>query len=425
MSRKILFVLLNLQFSVFNVVLAQTDVFTTRTTGDIPYRIPAIATARSGAVVAVSDYRYCRSDIGAGRIDLHFRQSLDNGLTWGNIYQPVTMMGDGDLTKGHQEAGYGDAAIVADRCSNRMLLLSCSGGPLFGYSTVNHHQGMARFYSEDGGQTWSAPTYIGEETIYQPLAQGKYGAIKAWFVGSGRILQSRTVKVGRYYRLYCAGVSRNDRENANWVIYSDDFGQTWQILGGTDASPIPGGDEPKCEELPDGSLLLSSRTWGGRYYNIFSFTDIRQAQGAWGQRAFSGKDNGGVEANQNACNGELMLVPVTRVADKKRMYLLLQSLPFGPGRANVGIYYKELSEPAHFANPEAVAANWTGRFQVSSIGSAYSTMTLQRDHSLGFLYEEETHCNTSGGGYTSVYRRLTIEEITDGKYAYCPKKVKL
>ncbi|MBQ8968172.1 MAG: exo-alpha-sialidase [Bacteroidaceae bacterium] len=395
---------------------AQTDVFRTRTLDDIPYRIPAIATAKDGTLVAVSDYRYCHFDIGAGRIDLHFRRSADNGRTWGNIYQPPTMMGDGDLTPGHQEAGYGDAAIAVDRKSGRMMLISCSGGPLFGQSTVERHQGMARFYSDDGGLTWSRPDYIGEDVIYKPLAQGKYGPIKAWFVGSGRIFQSRTVKVGKYYRLYCAGVSRNDKENANWVIYSDDFGLTWGILGGTDASPVPGGDEPKCEELPDGRVLLSSRAWGGRFYNIFTFTDVRTAQGQWGEKAFSGKDNQGVEAVQNSCNGEVVLLPVVRTSDKRKTYLLLQSLPFGPGRANVGIYYKELSTPEDYATPQALAANWTGRYQVSSLPSAYSTMAWQHDGTLGFFYEEETHCNSSKGGYNMVYRNLTLETITEGKY---------
>lgn len=407
---------LSLLICFFLVGKAQTELFTTSTEQSIPYRIPAIAMVKDGSLVAVSDYRHCRFDIGAGRIDFHFRRSTDNGRTWGEIYSPATMQGDGDLTPGHQEAGFGDAAIVADRKSKRVLLISCSGGPLFGQSTIEHHQGMARFYSEDGGKTWGKPTYIGEETIYQPLAQGKYGAIKAWFVGSGRIFQSRTVRVGTYYRLYCAGVSRNEGGNANWVIYSDDFGGSWQVLGGCDASPVPGGDEPKCEELPDGRLLISSRAWGGRYYNIFTFTDVRRGEGQWGQMAFSGKTNNGVEANQNSCNGEVMLIPVKRVSDKKKTYLLLQSLPFGPGRSNVGIWYKELSSPTDYATPEALAANWTGRYQVTQLPSAYSTMIMQRDRSLGFFYEEETHCGTKGGGYTMVYRNLTIEEITDGKY---------
>ena len=398
-------------------VKAQTQaIFTTRTTADIPYRIPAITTTKDGTLVAVADYRFCRSDIGAGRIDFHFRRSKDNGQTWGNIYIPTTMQGDGDLTPGHQEAGYGDAALVADRKSQRMLLLCCSGGPLFGYSTTEHHQGMARFRSEDGGETWSEPEYIGEETVYQPLAKSKYGPIKGWFVGSGRIFQSRSVKTGKYYRLYCAGMSRGDKGSANWVLYSDDFGASWHFLGGPDTPPIPGGDEAKCEELPDGNLLLSSRAWGGRYYNIFTFSNKKKAKGHWEEHAFSGKDNGGVAAIQNSCNGEVMVLPVVRVRDNIKMYLLLQSLPLGPGRANVGIYYKALASAADYATPQAVAAQWEEPYRVTSLPSAYSTMTQLRDGSLGFFFEEETHCDHSGGGFTLVFQRLTIEDITKGEY---------
>ena len=43
-------------------------------------------------------------------------------------------------------------------------------------------------------------------------------------------------------------------------------------------------------------------------------------------------------------------------------------------------------------------------------------MTQLRDGTLGFFYEEETHCPATGGGYTLVYRNLSIEEITGGRY---------
>ena len=43
-------------------------------------------------------------------------------------------------------------------------------------------------------------------------------------------------------------------------------------------------------------------------------------------------------------------------------------------------------------------------------------MALQSDGALGFLMEEQTYCTTSGGGYTIVYDRFTIEEVTDGQY---------
>ena len=81
-----------------------------------------------------------------------------------------------------------------------------------------------------------------------------------------------------------------------------------------------------------------------------------------------------------------MIVPATRKADGKNVFLFLQSVPFGGGRTNVGIYYKELASLNDFVNPDSLAANWDGRHQSSYMGSADSTMTLQKDIKVGFLY---------------------------------------
>ncbi len=397
----------------------KVDVFPTRTNDDIPYRIPAIATAFDGTIVAAADYRFTRADIGGGRLDLHIRRSSDNGKTWAPIQMPEVMKGDGNVVQGHQEAGYGDPCLVGDSGSPRMLLTSCSGSPGFFGGTREHHQGWAHWWSEDNGKTWSEPVYQDEQFIYSRFDKSQYGPIRGWFVGSGKICQSRMVKLGRYYRLYCVGSScrQGSNETANWALYSDDFGQTWEFLGGCDVSPVSGGDEPKAEELPDGSVLLSSRTYGGRNFNIFTFADSTKTSGTWATHAFSGQDNQGVTALGNACNGEIMLVPVTRASDGKAMHLLLQSVPFGNGRTRVGIYYKELVDSTDYQSPEAIAANWTGSYLCSTLSSAYSTMTWQHDNTLGFLYEEDTY-GTNGGGYNIVYKNYTIQQLTDGKYAF-------
>ena len=50
---------------------------------------------------------------------------------------------------------------------------------------------------------------------------------------------------------------------------------------------------------------------------------------------------------------------------------------------------------------------------MAKTGSAYSTMCFQKDSTIAFLYEEETH----GAGYTIVYKNYTLEDITDGAYS--------
>ena len=397
-------------------------VFETPTTSAIPYRIPAIARAYNGDLIAVADYRHSRADIGMannGRIDLRARISKDNGQTWGEIFDIVQGMGGN--SPDFMNVGFGDPCIVADRESGKVLVLSCAGNVSFPNGTRDNHQNIARFYSEDNGATWSKPDDIAE-SIYSQFDQRADGPVRAMFIGSGKIIQSETVKAGTHYRLYCAALVKiNDGTYTNFVFYSDDFGGTWKVLGGVHVSPVPGSaDEPKVEELPDGSILISSRVSGGRWFNIYNFTNSETAEGYWNTVKKSDSSNNGVVAVSNSTNGEVMVVPVTRKADDKPMYLLLQSVPFGSGRANVGIYYKELETLNDFATTDSIAANWDGRHQSSYLYSAYSTMCLQADNTIGFLYEEETYCGTGGGGYSIIYKNYSIDYITDSLYTYNP-----
>ena len=389
---------------------------------DIPYRIPALAVTKDGTLIAVADYRHSGTDIGVtdkGRIDLHYRLSYDNGNTWTDVMPLIE--GKGAQSPDFMNVGFGDPCIVADRESNRVLLLSCAGNVSFQNGTRQNHQNIARFYSEDGGKTWSAPEDIAE-SIYSQFDETRYGPVRSMFVASGRIFQSPTVKVGNYYRLYCAVLVRDKyATHMNYVLYSDDFGGQWKILGDANTPAVYNtADEPKVEELPDGSILISSRYNGGRYYNMFLFDDANSAQGQWLTKAFSGASNNGVESNDNSTNGEVMILPVVRTADNKAMHLLLQSVPLGPQRKNVGIYYKELADQMDYLDPEFIAENWDGVLQVTTLNSAYSTMAWQKDNRLGFLYEEETHgaSTLAYGGYTIVYECFEIEDITEGKYKY-------
>ena len=398
------------------------EVFQLLNPNDIPYRIPALATTKDGTLIAVADYRHSGTDIGVtdkGRIDLHYRLSYDNGNTWSDVMPLIE--GKGAEATDFMSVGYGDPCIVADRESNRVLLLSCAGNVSFQNGTRQKHQNIARFYSEDGGQTWSAPEDIAE-SIYSQFDDSKYGPVRSMFVASGRIFQSRSVKVGNYYRLYCAVLVRDkSAKHMNYVLYSDDFGGNWKVLGDINKPAVyDTADEPKVEELPDGSLLISSRYNGGRYYNIFTFDDAMAAQGSWSKKAFSGATNGGVESKDNSTNGEVMVLPVVRTEDNEPMHLLLQSVPLGPQRANVGIYYKELASMDDYIDVESLASEWDGVKQVTTLNSAYSTMAWQKDNRLGFLYEEETHgaSTLAYGGYTIVYECFNIEDITNGEYKY-------
>ena len=398
------------------------EVFPLLNPSDIPYRIPALAAANDGTLIAIADYRHSGTDIGVtnyGRIDLHYRLSTDNGNTWSEIMPLIE--GKGAESPDFMNVGYGDPCIVADRESSRVLVMSCAGNVSFHNGTRLNHQNIARFYSEDCGKTWSDPEDIAE-SIYSQFDSSTYGPVRSMFVASGRIMQSRITKVGDYYRLYCAVLVKDrSQKHMNYVLFSDDFGGSWKVLGNINEPAVYNtADEPKVEELPDGTLLISSRYNGGRYYNLFSYTDVNSGAGVWDNAAFSGASNNGVESKDNSTNGEVMLIPVTRVADNKAMHVLLQSVPLGPERKNVGIYYKEIASFEDYVSPMEVAQNWDGVTQITTLNSAYSTMAWQKDNRLGFLYEEETHgsSNLAYGGYTIVYECFDIESLTEGKYTY-------
>ena len=396
----------------------RSEIFISKSDTAVHYRIPAITALEDGTIVAVADYRFSRNDIGIikdGRVDLRGRISSDNGSTWKDI--TTIIEGKGKSSPDFMNVGFGDPSIVADRKRGRVLLMCAAGNIAFTEGTQDCHLRIPRLYSEDKGKTWSKPEDITDK-LFGLFDNSIHGPAQSMFVTSGRIVQSRFAKAGKHHRLYCAVLQiAGNGKWMNFVLYSDDFGGSWRVLGGTDIPAIPhDANEAKVEELPNGDIVISSRTDAeGRMFNIFRFKNIRKAIGEWGTMAHSSAHNKGTVTEKNSCNGELLTVPVIRNSDGKRMELLMQSAPAGPKRSNVGIYFKGL-ETGHRYTPEEIAADWEGFFKATGIGSAYSVMAFQSNGKIGFMFEEKTYYPTSGAGYTIVYNAYTVEEITAGAY---------
>ena len=402
-----------------------------------PYRIPAIATRKDGKLLALNDYRPCGADIGFGRVDLVQRIGSADGTVWGEgttiITGNVDDNVDGDITTQHND-GYGDPAVCIDRETGRVLLICVTGHTVCGSATRENPNRIARFYSEDGGETYHSVN--DENAIFDDITEEFYGmwdteAYKAgdnsstdqytaqsFFFGSGRIFQSSKIKVGDYYRIYAALWSKDMH---NRVAYSDDFGLTWNILGTREDMPFPNfgnANEPKCEELPNGDVIMSSRKPHGRYYNIFTYTDVEKGQGSWGEGTNSDIP---APSDWNGTNGEITTFKVLG-ADGDIHNIVLQSLPLGleeysgDVRRNVGFYFKDITSKYSYQkggknDVPTFATGWERGLLVSTTqGSAYSTFTLQTDGRIGFFYEE------TPGGYSMVYVPLTISQITNGKY---------
>ncbi|MBR4988803.1 MAG: exo-alpha-sialidase [Bacteroidaceae bacterium] len=383
----------------------------------IPYRIPAIVSTANGYVFAINDYRPCGNDIGFGEVDLVMRHSTKAGTEWdGHSWtDPVTIAdGVGKEAKETWLTGFGDPAIVADRERNEILVMSVCGNRLcwhgnYGAGTSENPENpnrMARLRIKFNEETQQWETTQPEEVTYEiyPLFKDKNGKahVGSMFIGAGRMAQSSMIKVGDYYRIYCAvwAVETGSYRHHNYVLYSDDFGDTWNLLGelGNDFndSPAPFGNEPKCEELPDGSVLLSSRKGYGRYYNVFHYSNFEKAEGRW-DGAVATDEVGNLKFGRNDTNGEVLRIGNT----------LFQSVPTGDSRSDVAIYYRPLSDDPATYTPKELANGWK-KFKVSDRGSAYSSICILPDgKSIGIYYEEEP------GGYSMVYRPIELSEITE------------
>lgn len=375
----------------------------------VPYRIPALAQAVNGDLIALTDYRQGKMDIGFGAVDIHARISTDNGASWGSEF---CIAGSNAIT-GKDSQYYGDASIVADREKNEVLVMLVSGTVGFTASTRNNPIRMAyarATYDEMAGEwQWTAPTDI-TSAVYDLLPTAK-----SLFFTSGKICQSKTIKVGTHYRIYsgvCVRTTTGGSTNYNFVMYSDDFGETWKVLGSSTTPCVSSADECKCEELPNGNVVLSTRVAKGRKWTIFTYTNQTTAEGSWSATVNPSSSNGGIydADDTNPCNGEILLVDAIRVSDQEKVKLALQTV--ATNRTNVTIWYKPLTNESDYSTPAGFAKSWEGKYQVSSTTSCYSTMILQSKDRIGFYFEE----NSYNSGYDMVYYRYPLETITNGMY---------
>ena len=378
------------------------------------YRIPAIGTTGTGRIVAVSDYRHSLDDIGRDvhktgsmRIDLVARTSDDNGATWSEVQ--TSAQGD-DNQPGSYLRAFGDAAMAA--YGNNILVMAASGDVIYGGGTASNPNRMARIYSTDNGATWK----IEEMTrkVYVESNSLIPDGVSSFF-GSGKLAVDPDFNGTGKARVYGAVLIKNaSRTDNNYVLYTDDLGATWNILGGSQ-EPVAFASEPKVDILPNGQILLSARRQGGRTFNVFTYTDKATNSGTW-DTAANGCENGG----RNGTDGEVLCIDAKR-ADNTPVKLLLQSQPKGGkshyDRKDVTIWYKEVSASDTYTSTD-IAGSWTMGKQLSTQESSYSAMCLQADGRIAFFFEEAPcYGDDYTKGYCMVYLCLSVEEVTEGKYS--------
>lgn len=230
-------------------------------------RIPGIATAPDGTLLAIYDARYdSRRDL-QGNIDIALRRSADGGATWSPMQTVLDMGTWGGLPERYN--GVSDACILVDPATGRIFVaglwmhgvLDENGKWIEGIddkSTYWIHQWKARgsqpgtglketcqfliTHSDDNGLTWSFPDNITSDTkrpewwLYAPAP------------GQGVALADGTLV------LPTQGRDSTGLPFSN-ITYSTDHGRTWT------ASNPAYDDVTECNavQLSDGSVMLNMR----------------------------------------------------------------------------------------------------------------------------------------------------------------------
>lgn len=224
--------------------LFEVDLFHQGDLGVHTFRIPALVQSKSGVLIAIADARFESTRDLPAKIALAMRRSFDNGAHWTPvriIFQP-------------QAGGVGDASLLLDRETGRIWCFHAYGPPGIGFSTAKPGSTtgsttlqLHAIYSDDDGETWSAPRDL--------TPQVKDPAWQAFFATSGTAIETST---GRFLLPIVVRNADGQIHSAN--LYSDNHGETWhhgQFIG-------TGTDESHPVELPGGVILQNMRTSKGR-----------------------------------------------------------------------------------------------------------------------------------------------------------------
>lgn len=338
------------------------------------YRIPALVTAADGSLVAIADKRGDALNDLPNTISVVAKRSTDGGMTWS---QAVT------IAQGNSATGktYGDPAVVLDRNTGNLIAVF-SGDTGFFVSTPSSPAGIYVSKSTDNGITWSEPRAITSQ-LYK---SNWYGA----FCASGSMLQTADGRI-----MFVANTRTSSAQYVKdvyeFVCCSEDGGDTWTVLNPDARIPAAGnGNESKLVETSDGTLIMSIRSSGSRRFS--RSTD--------GGVTWSAAENV-TDLIEPDCNGDIITYP--SADGQPRM---LHSLPANAStRRDVAVYmsYDE-------------GLTWPVKRQLLDTYSAYSSLTVLPDGSIGCLVEEGKWDSSISGddGFRLYFMKFTLDWLTQG-----------
>lgn len=317
------------------------------------FRIPALATAPNGDLIAAIDERVndCADLKGNTDINIVIRRSLDNGETWSAIETVV------DYPFGQSAS---DPSMIVDKQTGLVFLF-------FNYMDLLNANDIYHFKvikSNDNGKTWSKP-----EDITNQIAPLEWKN-DFMFVTSGKGTQTKKGKLLHTLVNLDKGLH---------LFASDDNGQSWYLL----QTPLIPGDESKVIELADGSWMVSSRINNHK-----------------GQRTVHlSSDEGKTWATHSdtslldpGCNASL--IRFEKEGENSESNILLFS------NANHPKERQNMSVKVSFDDGQT----WSKGKTIYAGSAAYSSMTVLKNGEIGVFFEKDNYAE-------NVFVRFTLDDL--------------
>ncbi|MGW8121089.1 sialidase family protein [Roseivirga echinicomitans] len=321
------------------------------------YRIPALITAKNGDLIAAIDERVpsCGDLKWSNDINIVIRRSKDNGKTWSKIESIVNY----PLGKSAS-----DPSFILDQITGDIIMF-------FNYMDLDLEKDvyyLKMVKSSDNGISWSSPIDITTQ-ITKPEWKNDFK-----FITSGRGIQTST---GTLLHTLV------NLANGLHVFGSDDHGENWYLID----NPILPADESKIVELNDGSWMINSRVnnLGTRF--VHSSNDKGKT---WVSKPEP-------ELIDPSCNASIIQYPFTSNGVDKNI-LLFANLNDSSSRENLSIR-------ASYDDGKT----WTAPKTVYAGKSAYSSLSILKDGSVGLFFEKDNYTE-------NAFVRLSLDWITDGRY---------
>jgi sialidase-1 len=310
------------------------------------YRIPALLVTSKGTVLAFCEGRKTRSS-DHGDLDLLLKRSTDGGRTWSEqqiVYE------EGDTL----EITIGNPCPVEDRSTGTIWL-----------PFTRDNDDVLVTFSTDEGATWSTP-----RDITADVKLPDWG----WYAtGPGVGIQIQHGPHAGRLVIPCdhkKTLEGKPNRTFSHCIYSDDHGKTWKL-----GEPVaPHTNECQVVEVAGGRLLINMRNYRGRD------DDARQLAN---RRAIARSDDGGHSWTELAYD-DVLVEPVCQASLLAHPTIQFDGQPL-----------LLFSNPPHSTKREDLTVRlsrdggrtWPAANQLHTGPSAYSSLTVLPDGSIGCLYE--------------------------------------